>query len=910
MANVDNRPWAPHSVPNWVIKELNRRKNDIGIVHESSYSWNENGNWQNYRGPMTSWIRLFSNGTGKTTLKTNGNVGARSGFVMYGGQGFKDAYGVNTLDNANILGYDSEGIPHRLNTIGNFVNYPNNQVESKKVHRKYLPPPGIISIENTIQRERLRNVTIQWRCYGFAQLEYLTPYFLTPGIFAVVEYGWNHYNQASLLDLRNINLNNLKELSFERQNDLYDKNIKQSYGLYDVTIGRIVDFEFNSIDGTVFDCKTVIKSIQRPYDGILTKSGVKVKSDKDSSSVQYNFPDFLEKRLNKITTCILKNKNFFEPLDESEETDKSFPFSDLKNKFYDGKPEDRIFVGRNKEYEGDDIFLKGKSSYDWDYTDNKKQIWVTLGFLIELSNIFFSVQFSSNTANKDIPIYKIINPETQDDIISAHPNLISTNGSVLLIPNARAPKYNLGFRYPQGNPKDNDYQKQNADVGSLFLSEKKEDIKAKDINSLVLYNKSLFKVFQTGKSAGTISDKDVDIGYWSLFFGELRSIERNQGVAAKFGVYRDDLDQIINRFRYRTLNKIATEFGESTVAPGTFSFPQWVNQDPNVEGNKEAGYWGRFSDLYIGIDTILNAAKSTETVGEFYEQIFSEINNCVGKFWELAIIEDENAKGLRIIDKKYVDIKSQRIYQFDVGTTNSILKNISFSAKLSNVVSNQTIYGGLPKQESDNTNGPNGLVNTNQPLQFVYGDRFYEGPQPRNNNIQNRSNTDVIKQLQTCPQSSDENKGLYIMSFKSYEARPDFARQAAVTGGGGFVTTTPPIETLNVVNLALPNESLLISILNDLDFKNNTTVYSAIQPNFNVEITLHGVSGFRTFQLFSLKNLPSPYSDKEVIFQIRNVTHRIEEGNWSTIISAGVRGIYNIIDQIRYTSDGENEYRP
>ena len=29
----DNRPWAPHPIPRWVIKEFVRRQNDIGLQY-------------------------------------------------------------------------------------------------------------------------------------------------------------------------------------------------------------------------------------------------------------------------------------------------------------------------------------------------------------------------------------------------------------------------------------------------------------------------------------------------------------------------------------------------------------------------------------------------------------------------------------------------------------------------------------------------------------------------------------------------------------------------------------------------------------------------------------------------------------------------------------------------------------
>ena len=124
-------------------------------------------------------------------------------------------------------------------------------------------------------------------------------------------------------------------------------------------------------------------------------------------------------------------------------------------------------------------------------------------------------------------------------------------------------------------------------------------------------------------------------------------------------------------------------------------------------------------------------------------------------------------------------------------------------------------------------------------------------------------------------------------------------------------TTTSTSQTnqengWNIVNLVLPNEALLLALINDMDFEKNSNIYGGQQPGFTVEMTLQGISGLRTFQLFSLKNLPSPYSEKEIIFQIVDIVHKIEGGNWTTTIKAGIRSIRG--QNIKFTNDGINEY--
>jgi len=130
----DNRPWAPHPIPNWIIKEFIRRQNDIGLEYPVNVTWDDNGTWQNYKGPMTAWVRVFSNGTGKVNTKSN--YPEKSGFILQGGYGFDKVYGIP--DNKNILGYDAEGNPHTLDVSndGNLVSFPNSISNDKRTSSK------------------------------------------------------------------------------------------------------------------------------------------------------------------------------------------------------------------------------------------------------------------------------------------------------------------------------------------------------------------------------------------------------------------------------------------------------------------------------------------------------------------------------------------------------------------------------------------------------------------------------------------------------------------------------------------------------------------------------------------------------------------------------------------------------
>ena len=930
----DNRPWAPHPIPPWIIKEFTRRQNDIGLEYPAaagSVTWGDDGNWQNYKGPLTPWVRVFSNGTGRVSDRSN--YPEKSGFILQGGQGFDKVYGIP--DNKNVLGYDSENNEHTLDLSndGNLVSFPNSISNDKRTVQKFLPIPGIISIDAVVQKERIRKITVNWKCYGYAQLEYMTPYFLSPKISAFVEFGWNHFNPASLLDLRNSNLNNLRELFSNSGSLLYDKNIRESYGLYDVTMGIVSGFDFSSQDGITFDCKTEIMSKHANYSGVLINSKASVSSNTEKTAVQSTFSEYLEKRLTKIPNCILQSKNFMVPLDDDEEkaqTEGTFISSNLEfYKFDDGKytsngkkrSEDRLFLGRRNQYKDDEI-KKGSTKYDWDYSD-QKDIWVTFGFLIELANVFFTKQIElikasdtgSNSPNKNN--YFLYEIDVDEVKVGSHPNLISCDGSTLLIPNSVAPKYNMGWQFPSTDVNDNDYQKQTGFGNpAIFSSRNAKTVTAKGIKDLSPIDKTLIKIFKTGKKATGIKPPLGEPGYFSRLgslvgIGDLADVEDNANKPTPpLSIMRDDLDGIINRFRYRT---------QGNKNEHTFAFPQM--KDDTNDTKIKAGYWGYLKDLYINKNIIIECAKSSDTVENFYNTLLDKINTAAGKIWDLAVIEDVDK--LKIIDKKFIQYNDLKIYQFDVGATNKFIKSINFTAQLSNVAANQVISSASTNKSVDGS--PNGDATSNQTLNFPYGDRFYINVPTNPRKID--ENLETIKQLQNSPENAGGNKGgSYIMSFKSFEEST--TKSYVGTGGsygglgGGMGGGLPPasmsnplkevsssgkITGWNIINLVLPNESLLLALLNDMDFTNNSNIYGGQQPGFNVEMTLQGISGLRTFQLFSLKNLPSPYSEREIMCQIVDISHKIDAGNWTTTIKAGIRSIRG--KTIIFTTDGINEYK-
>ena len=104
----------------------------------------------------------------------------------------------------------------------------------------------------------------------------------------------------------------------------------------------------------------------------------------------------------------------------------------------------------------------------------------------------------------------------------------------------------------------------------------------------------------------------------------------------------------------------------------------------------------------------------------------------------------------------------------------------------------------------------------------------------------------------------------------------------------GVITRENGEEKTYIRKLVLTQKDLLTLLVNDKD-PNNGSINSFPQPGIKAEITVTGIGGLKTFQIFGIDNLPEPY-DKDILFQIEDVKHSLQSnGQWTTTITAGVR---------------------
>ena len=259
-------PYASVPISGYMRSEFKRRRDTYGMKYIGNSSYGTQGpdipRMADYRGPMSSWIRVVSNGI------TNEHG---TGFVLKGGDGFDASYGING-SKKSVIGYTHNGTPHVID---------NDRVETLQKHR---PIPGIESIEVDIRKDVYRLAFIKWKCYSVEQLNYMMPYMFTPYTTVLLEWGWNNYNPQSLIDISSIgtiakfNDSGTKILDpgsgmigSYMNPGLIEEGLRISEGRYDGMIGHIInfDFTFNSSE-MCFNCTTEIASNSRFYFGLIS----------------------------------------------------------------------------------------------------------------------------------------------------------------------------------------------------------------------------------------------------------------------------------------------------------------------------------------------------------------------------------------------------------------------------------------------------------------------------------------------------------------------------------------------------------------------------------------------------------------------------------------------------------------
>jgi len=507
-------PWGLHPIKPWVIKELQDRSNDYGI---------DTGGSGKRNGVKTSWARFFSNGIPtkiEGNLKVNDMSKNLDGFLMFGVNGFDNNLGFNQSKSSTI-GLDASGKPHIIS----------NETTTTFPHR---PPPSIEDISVELQggqsapfSSACRKATIKWKAYSLEQLNYLAPYFLSPKVTCVIEWGWDNYNPSSLIDY---NIEKLRPI-FGNPKAILEK-AKMSNGNYDAHMGIINDYSYKLSGNGVYECSTTIVSVAWLFEG--QNYGTETLQRKNKNGKLEKVESFSE--FNKYSKWDSLGLYSMAP----EKFSRFFP-ADFPN------PKGRLFkFGLGAFYPA------------------KKQ-WIRMDYFVEILNHFFTTNFPAVVLDKN-------NKETQfqwqkieidNVLIGAHPGLKSIDPDVI-IPNKFAPKYirsdttgRVGGTGNLSTIENGEHYKKYGRIQSV-LTEFKFTDQYDDLEALL--NKDVDPNFK-GKSFPIFSDSDVkdesarnfykqSIGYFGYLKDVYISTEFIKSSAKENSTVKSMMTSILNKISH------------------------------------------------------------------------------------------------------------------------------------------------------------------------------------------------------------------------------------------------------------------------------------------------------------------------------------------------------------------------
>ncbi len=461
-----------------------------------------------------------------------------------------------------------------------------------------------------------------------------------------------------------------------------------------------------------------------------------------------------------------------------------------------------------------------------------------------------------------------------DKIINAHPNLISCDPHVL-IPNGIAPKFNIGKKVP-----DKSY------LNTINRSQAETEIKSGGYVTNGDVNQNNFLKSKYDVEITNVNDE--------LY----RAAKKVETVFKTAGAYRDNLDTVINRLYYDIAGVSEDNPSQNISFPFIYDKEVELTGEETVKGDplitrpqsikrkyKKFRY-GNLKNIYISKTKVFEIVENKEiqTWQQFANAVLNVINEASNGFWKFQISQDDLG-GLSILDNNYIDLGDmapslKKIYVFDVGGTESCIKNISLSTSLTSEQATLTLFqAGINKPDDSNTSMS---ANNSSAPATSFIDRLdafdKQGTTTGQNNTipsQDEITVDQNPLIDTIQTYGNIDKVLTITS--AYIAAGENANDAS--------------KNYKQLNLSPDLKDKLGQIIDDQDIKNNLSLYSGISPNFSLTVTFDGIFGFRMFQHFGISNFPKPYIPENVIFMITDVTHYVTAGNgkWETVVGCLAR---------------------
>jgi hypothetical protein len=299
-----------------------------------------------------------------------------------------------------------------------------------------------------------------------------------------------------------------------------------------------------------------------------------------------------------------------------------------------------------------------------------------------------------------------------------------------------------------------------------------------------------------------------------------------------------------------------------------------------VSFNVSEKRWGYLDDLYVNFDfaaSIIDTPKLS-LIDALY-QILNGMSSAVNGLWDFQVQEvasatDNGVMELRVVDMNLMGTPTNtELTTFDLYGVNSIFIDSSFSMDIGGAMMNQIIGKRLSTESNDSNPTTQGKL-------FAIGleDKVL-------NKVQLEREGVVTDSTELNPTEVEEEQLKNLEDFlKSVGVYPKPTIKSGVLTNGDELKAG--IDE-NVYFISYDDKKLFNEYKGEADAKSDDGVSILLPIRFS--FTIHGISGIKRGDKFTVNGLPDKYNKENGFFQVLSVKHVVENMIWKTTVEGGFR---------------------
>ena len=846
------------------------------------------GNWPQFSYPSTEIItKLNTWGGNNSPMPYASGEGGVSGLMPW--LRVISAYGCsdpNSSQNGLVMqsNYPEDGFNIRYgngstgaNGSSGICGFELNMETPVRVTGRPTRPAPIISGLSVSEVDVGRKTTnFSITCYTLEHMEKLAKYFLEPGFYVLVEWGWNT-NKARQQWVGNPDTGAITPCMIsEYINQKYIKRKRaQSNYEYDATLGLTTNGSIKFGDNETFILDVELTSQGEVAEYMQGHKGRSTSSDKTLSSERFD-PAKVDEAANKDGVAKALFRQMFNELNSEKQTSeiKGWETQHISDKKKDyafiewGKPNlDNKWADESNYINMDKIVQEnilsalkdlksvnsadGEDSTDFEFPEDKPLLSTERFIRFELACAIMNEDFTDKGSKAEPasagPCDKnkssmIVNIDTC--ICGAHPHMFSLDKGTLFLPNPKAPTFNI----------DNAFSGESTDVKFV-------DIANLDENTQNLHPKPTAGISYTGTRAKNGSNTP-------------------HAFPSQYELTDED-----------------NKWDDSSIKPY----------------NCPAGYWGWLKNMYINFDFFCKVLKTPNyTIRDVLYDLLNGMSSAVNSHWRFQIVDrhhpDHSKTELQVVDLNFsgvINHDEDRIPSFQLRGTKSPFIEVDFNVTTPAAMQNSVLqkrasndikasvspdFGGLLPVAGSVFSNPNdmdkdGIVPVDPVATIVSGIKFKD-VEDKNET----TNTDD-KQEKDADAIRNSNYQFFVGKagvFPKTQNRNDMESVVTSIKDGN-------IQDVFMVG-SFDDSSLLRQVyLKDIDSEGwrepSNPNYGKVNVPFGmaeVNFTVHGMSGFKRGDTMRFEGLPKNFAYPHT-YEVTGLEHELTTTGWYTKVKTGMR---------------------